>query len=70
MSKVEIEYQLKKLLRKKATGTDGLPACMIKDVAAVISSPLSYIVNLSLKRGTIPAEWKEARVTPIYKSGP
>ena len=70
VSKVEIEYQLKKLQRKKATGTDGLPACMIKDVASVISSPLSYIVNLSLKTGTIPAEWKEARVTPIYKSGP
>ena len=70
VSKVEIEYQLKKLQRKKATGNDGLPACMIKDVASVISSPLSYIVNLSLKKGTIPAEWKEARVIPIFKSGP
>ena len=43
---------------------------MIKDVASVISSPLCYIVNLSLKAGTIPAEWKEARVIPIFKSGP
>ena len=69
VSKTEIEQQLKKLQRKKATN-DGLPPGMIKDVASVISSPLSCIVNLSLKTGTIPSDWKEARVTPIYKSGP
>jgi len=69
VSKVEIEHQLRKLRRKKATGNDGLPAGMIKDVASVILSPLCFIINLSLKSATIPADWKEAKVTPIYKSG-
>ena len=31
---------------------------------------LCYIVNLSLTIGIIPAEWKEDRVIPIFKSGP
>jgi len=56
VSKVEIEHQLRKLRRKKATGNDGLPAGMIKDVASVILSPLCFIINLSLKSATIPAD--------------
>ena len=41
---------------------------MIKDVASIISSPLCYIVNLSLQTGIVPSAWKEAKITPIYKS--
>ena len=28
-----------------------------------------YLVNLTISTGLIPAEWKDARVTPIFKSG-
>ena len=41
---------------------------MIKGVASIISSPLCYIVNLSLQTGIVPSAWKEAKITPIYKS--
>ena len=27
-----------------------------------------YLVNLTISTGLIPAEWKDARVTPIFKS--
>ena len=66
VSKADIEHQLKKLQRKKATGNDGLPAGMIKDAASTISSPLCYIVNLSLETGTVPSDWKRAKGLHLF----
>ena len=34
-----------------------------------ISSSLAHICNVSLKKGKVPDEWKEAKVTPIHKGG-
>ena len=34
---------------------------------SVISSPLSHIINLSLRLGCVPDEMKNARVIPLYK---
>ena len=70
VSKIEVERELKKMKRKKTTGSDNLPAGMLKDSASTISSPLSFIINLSLRQGMVPSEWKVASVTPIHKSGP
>ena len=37
--------------------------------AAVITQSITFLVNLSLTTGTVPDEWKQARVVPLYKSG-
>lgn len=60
---------LRKLKRKSATGLDNIPSCFLKDVAFVISKPLTHVINLSLKTGEFPNNLKTARVTPIFKSG-
>ena len=60
---------LKSMPANKATGLDGLPARLLKAGAEEIHAPLTYIVNLSLQTGVFPAEWKVARVSPIYKAG-
>ena len=31
--------------------------------------PLTYLVNLSLTKGTFPSQWKKARICPIFKEG-
>lgn len=31
--------------------------------------PLTHLINLSIEKGQFPAPWKQARVTPILKSG-
>ena len=41
----------------------------MKDAAPVTAKPITYLVNLTISTGLIPAEWKDARVTPIFKSG-
>ena len=48
---------------------DNIPIGMLKDAAEYISGPLSHIINLSLRSGLVPNEWKHARVLPVYKSG-
>ena len=54
----------------KASGPHhGISARLLKDAAPVIAKPITYLVNLTISTGLIPAEWKDARVTPIFKSG-
>ena len=61
--------QLKCLKLKKATGLDGLPARLLKDSAVVIADCVTHLINLSIKFGTVPSEWKQAKVVPLFKSG-
>ena len=61
--------ELAKLEVTKASGPDGITARLLKDVAPVIAKPITYLVNLTISTGLIPAEWKDARVTSIFKSG-
>ena len=61
--------QLRCLKLKKATGLDGLPARLLKDSAVLIADSVTRLVNLSIKSGTVPSEWKQAKVVPLFKSG-
>ena len=53
----------------KASGPDGIITRLLKDAVPVIAKPITYLVSLTVSTGLIPAEWKDARVTPIFKSG-
>ena len=69
---VEPEYirkQLHQLSVKKATGLDGIHSRLLKAGADQIYIPLAFICNLSMSTGTFPKDWKDARVTPIFKAG-
>ena len=56
--------------RNKAVGPDNLPPNLIKDSTDVIAEHLAYVINLSLRSGLFPNDWKIARVIPLHKSGP
>ncbi|MCG8116962.1 MAG: reverse transcriptase domain-containing protein, partial [Candidatus Thiodiazotropha endolucinida] len=60
---------LGKLKIHKASGPDGLNARVLKECSAEISPVLAYIFNESLAQGTVPDEWRQANVTPVYKKG-
>ena len=70
VSKIFVEKQLKALKRGKSPGHDNIPPGILKDAASELATPLSYIINLSLRTGVVPSKWKIAKVTPIHKSGP
>lgn len=61
---------LSSLSPAKASGLDGLPVKLIKLASPYIAKSLTSIFNRSISTGIFPCEWKTARVTPIYKSGP
>ena len=61
--------QLKSISVSKATGIDEIPAKLLKIANVYISSSLAHICNVSPKKGKVPDERKEAKVTPIYKGG-
>ena len=68
-SVIIIHEYLRQLKVKKAAGLDNIPPRMIRDGASVLSKPLAHIINLSLKCGTVPSEWKIAKINPLFKSG-
>ena len=51
-----------------SSGPDGLSTKFIHDHAEILSYPLAKIYNLSMESGTVPQDWREANVTPIFKN--
>ena len=66
---IQVYNQLKNLKRKKSFGLDDFPYGMIKDAASVLAAPLAFLINLSLRTGTVPSAWKAAKVIPLFKNG-
>ena len=65
----EVRKLLEKLETKKSTGLDNLPSRMLKIAAGVLAPYLAFLFNQSISSGIVPAEWKLAGVTSIFKKG-
>jgi hypothetical protein len=62
-----IAKTIKSLNNTGATGTDGIPVCVLKLGAEVLSSPLAHLVSMSFSSSKVPTAFKEAIVVPIHK---
>ena len=74
MSEVTITEQkvlekIQELKKDSAPGPDGIQTRILKEVAEEISLPLAKIFKHSLDSGQVPADWRCANVTPIFKKG-
>ena len=69
ISQEEVYTELCNLKESKSTGLDTIPSRALKISASVIAPSITWIFNLSLKKGIFVDEWKKAWVLPIYKSG-
>ena len=69
VEQLEVENMLRSLDISKSAGEDKISGKFLRDAAEVIPSPLTHIMNLSLKSATVPDDFKLARVLPIYKKG-
>ena len=58
---------LKNLDPKKACGPDGIPGMLLKTTAREIAPSPCRLFNMSLSLGSVPASWKRANVTPVFK---
>ena len=55
--------------RHKAPGPDGLSARVLKECSSEIAPILALIYNETLAQCTVPDDWRQANVAPIFKKG-
>jgi hypothetical protein len=64
-----IRKLLKNLNPCKAQGPDNLSPRILKQLADEISPLLQLIYTKPLDTGEVPADWRTANVSPVYKKG-
>ena len=69
LTRAEILEATKLLADKKTPDPTGVSANFIKQTIESFINPLFHILNLSLKNGTVPLQFKIAKVIPIHKTG-
>ncbi|XP_072043470.1 uncharacterized protein [Amphiura filiformis] len=74
MSDIEVNCSgviklLRNLKAHKATGPDGVPAMLLKQIAEEIAPAITLLFQASLDQGSVPPAWKKALVVPVFKKG-
>ena len=64
-----VENLLSSLKVNKASGPDNIPNMILKTCSKELSPALTNIFQQSLDTGTLPRDWKNANVCPIFKKG-
>lgn len=52
-----------------ASGPDGIPARLLKELSNELAPVFNILFQASLNQGRVPKDWKEANVTPLFKKG-
>ena len=69
ISTENVKKLLSTLNRNKASGPDEIPPGVLAEAANELSEPIAILFRRSLESGSIPKDWKQANVTPIFKKG-
>ena len=65
----DVSDAINRLSSSKASSHDGITAYMVKCAKQELQGILTYLFNRSLTLKNFPDLWKEAIVTPLFKSG-
>jgi hypothetical protein len=65
----EVLRAINDMKTNKSPGPDNIYPKVLKETKSEIVDTLKTVFNLSLRQGTVPADWKTANVTPIFKKG-
>ena len=53
----------------KACGPDSIPNYILKHFANELALAITDIFYLSIKTGSLPSDWRNANISPVYKKG-
>ena len=65
----KVTKELKAINPSKAYGPDQIPGRILKECTSEIASALTRLINLSLRVGCTPKDWKCANIVPVFKQG-
>ena len=65
----KVKKKIDAMRANAAPGPDKQCPRLLKPVSAHICTPLSTIFRKSLDEGVVPADWRSANVTPVFKKG-
>ena len=65
-----VYLQLSSINPRKASGSDGIPAWLLKENADLHSDTVTDIINCSFAESRLPPSWKSADTVPIPKQKP
>ena len=60
---------LRQLKPHKAAGLDRIPNRVLKELSDELAPLLTALFNQSIKEGSLPQDWTQAFITPVYKKG-
>lgn len=69
VNEIEILKYIKELRNNASPGLDTINTLNIKAIAQYIVQPLVHIINESFDKSIVPKVYKEAVITPIFKTG-
>ena len=64
-----VEKLLHKIQPHKAKGPDNIPNYVLKNCSSTLAPGIALIFQKSLDSSTLPKDWTDANVSPIYKKG-
>ena len=64
-----VEDKIKTLKSSSACGPDRISTIFLQQFKVSLALPLSIIFNKSMETGYVPRDWRDANVTPIFKTG-
>jgi len=64
-----IRKRLAMIARNQSVEPDGIPGAILKMGGKAMIQYLAQLLDITIKNGTIPRDWKRATVVPIHKGG-
>ena len=69
ITKQKVLKKISELKKESAPGPDGIRPRILMEIAEEVSLPLAMLFKQSLDTSNVPADWRCANVTPIFKKG-